>query len=126
MPSTFSNTGCAPSSAIAPNTAKRGAAAAPGEWRHTDLPADRPEYFDRPREERLLVRRKTWTAEALTPEEAEFDLAQLDYDFYLFRDLRTGWDALIERTGSGIPRLTYAGTPTVSTSTVEEVIERLD
>jgi hypothetical protein len=70
---------------------------APGEWRHGDLAAQRVSYFDRPVEERQLIRRKTFAFAEMTPDEAAFDLEQLDLDFYLFRDLDSGQDALIRR-----------------------------
>jgi ribosome-associated translation inhibitor RaiA/cold shock CspA family protein len=85
--------------------------AEPGEWRHGDLRTVRPEYFDRPVEERELVRLKSFADEELTPEEAVFDMDQLDYDFYLFRDLATGADSLVERDRSGQVLLTRLGAP---------------
>jgi len=45
-----------------------------------DLPTARPEYFDRPAEDRQLVRHKTYAIDELTPDEAAFDMDQLDYD----------------------------------------------
>lgn len=75
--------------------------AEPGEWRHGDLPTARPPYYDRRVEERQLVRHKTFAAEDLTPDEAVFDMEQLDYDFYLFRDLASGLDSLIARDEGG-------------------------
>jgi hypothetical protein len=76
-----------------------------GTWRHGDLPTLRPRYFDRPVEDRLLVRHKTFAVEELTPDEAVFDMEQLDYDFYLFRDLASEMDSVIERQAEGF-RLT--------------------
>ena len=82
-----------------------------GMWRHGDLPAERPEYFDRPAGERQLVRRKTFATEEITADEAAFDMEQLDFDFYLFRDLADHTDAMIERRDGGY-RLTLAGEAT--------------
>ena len=65
------------------------------EWRHGDLPAHRPEYFDRPYDERQLVARKTLALEPLTIDEAAFDLDVLGHDFYLFCEARSGLDAVI-------------------------------
>lgn len=84
--------------------------AAPGEWRHATAATERPEWFDRPEDERQLVRHKTLAAGELTADEAAFDLEQLDFDFYLFRDISTGGDAIIERAGPGTYDLTVAGT----------------
>jgi len=69
----------------------------PGEWQHGDLPTSRPSYFDRPVEDRQLVRHKTFAVNDLTPDEAVFDMEQLDYEFYLFSDLASGADSIIER-----------------------------
>ena len=77
-----------------------------GGWRHGDLPAHRPDYYDRPVAERQLVRKKTYAIDELTPDEAVFEMEQLDYDFHLFRDLTSGQDALIERDGESSYRLT--------------------
>lgn len=85
---------------------RRGSETEPGEWRHGDAPTARPQYFDRPVEERQLVRHKTFTLDELTPDEAAFDLDQLDFDFHLFRDLTSGEDAVIERLPDGSFRLT--------------------
>lgn len=78
----------------------------PGTWRRGDLPASRPDYFDRPPEERELVRRKTFAIDALSPDEAIFDMEQLDHEFYLFVDLASDQDALLERVDHGSYRLT--------------------
>lgn len=84
----------------------RGAARQPGEWRHGDLPTERPDYYDRPPQERRLVRHKTFAIDELSVDEAAFDMDQLDYDFHLFRDLASGQDAVLERLPGGQFRLT--------------------
>ncbi|HMK11066.1 MAG TPA: sigma 54 modulation/S30EA ribosomal C-terminal domain-containing protein [Acidimicrobiales bacterium] len=84
----------------------RAAGRAPGEWRHGDRPDERPDYYDRPPEERRLIRHRTFAIDELTVDEAAFDMEQLDYGFYLFRDVVSGEDALIERTDDGGYRLT--------------------
>ncbi len=80
----------------------------PGEWRHGDRPTERPRHFDRPVDERQLVQHKSYVIDDVTPDEAAFDMEQLDFDFYLFRELATGQDALIERTEDGGYRLNRA------------------
>ncbi len=80
----------------------------PGEWRHGDLPAHRPSYFDRPVEERQLVRHKAFAASEETVDEAVLDLDQLDYGFHLFHDLDSGQDCLLERLEDGSLRLQRA------------------
>ncbi|WP_187369392.1 ribosome hibernation promotion factor [Baekduia soli] len=71
--------------------------AQPGEWRHGDLPTQRPEYFPRPPEQRQVVRRKTFALEPMTPLQAAADMVDLDHDFYLFHDVRTDDDAVVHR-----------------------------
>lgn len=125
---------------------RSGALAQPGEWRHGDEPTHRPPYFDRPPDERQLVRHKMFAVGQLTPDEAVFDMNQLDYDFYLFCDLASGSDSLIERVEDGTYRLTQSSafeealkedlnptcvpiersTTPVPTLALDEAIERLD
>ena len=69
----------------------------PGEWRHGSVPAERPQHFVRPVEEREIVRHKSFAVTQQTIDEAVFDLETLDHDFFLFRDERTGADAVVWR-----------------------------
>lgn len=80
---------------------KRGAVHKSGEWRHGDLPTRRAERFERPIDEREVVRRKTLAVEPITLDEAAFDLEMLDHDFYLFTDADTGNDSVIVRQDDG-------------------------
>jgi RNA polymerase-binding transcription factor DksA/ribosome-associated translation inhibitor RaiA len=73
----------------------------PGEWRHGEAPSDRPGWYDRPREQREVVRRKTFALDELTVDEAAFDMGMLDVDFYLFYELATGVDAVLHRREDG-------------------------
>lgn len=114
----------------------------PGEWRHGDLPSHRPDYYDRPREERQLVRHKTFAIDELTPDEAAYDMGQLGYDFHLFSDLASGQDSVLERLADGSYRLTRlhpasieAGPTAIAltvaahppaTATVSEAVELID
>ncbi|MDA8310103.1 MAG: sigma 54 modulation/S30EA ribosomal C-terminal domain-containing protein [Actinomycetota bacterium] len=102
------------------------AIARPGEWRHGDLPPERPPYFDRPPEERQLVRHKTFAVGALTPDEAIFDMVQLDYDFYLFVDLASGIDSIVERTDAGTYRMTRLRPSGVGLGPTAEPVELSD
>jgi ribosome-associated translation inhibitor RaiA len=79
---------------------------APGEWRHGDRPRHRPDVVERPVDERQLVRHKSFTTEELTPDEAAFDLSQLDHDIHLYRDLATGDDTVLEQREDGRFELT--------------------
>jgi ribosome-associated translation inhibitor RaiA len=85
---------------------RRAARSQPGEWRHGDPPTERPDYFERPAGEREVVRHKSYVTDESTPDEAVFDMEQLDFDFYLFRELGSGKDALLERVSDGSYRLT--------------------
>ncbi len=74
---------------------ERRAATNGNSWRHGELPAQRPEFFPRPPEEREILRRKTFASEPMTIDEAAFDLDALAHDFYLFCEISTGRDCLI-------------------------------
>lgn len=76
---------------------RRPGAIEPGEWRHGDEPTARPAVFPRPPAERQIIRRKTFAMEPMPPVQAAVDMLDLDHDFYLFRDARTGSDAVIHR-----------------------------
>jgi ribosomal subunit interface protein len=66
-----------------------------GAWRHGDLPTQRPEYFDRPVDDREVVRHKTFALAPMMCDEAAFDLDMLGHDFYLFTEIESGADAVI-------------------------------
>lgn len=113
--------------------------AAEHEWRHGDLPTQRPERFPRPAEDRQLIRRKTFALEPLTPDEAAFDMELLGHDFLLFTDLSSGHDAVVWRTETGyrvqgdVSAAERASTASqvefdgpVPTLTEEEALQRLD
>ena len=78
-----------------------GQVAAPGSWRHANLARTEKPYFDRPVGEREIVRHKSFAADELTIDEAAWDMAMLDYDFFLFVELTSGQDSLIERRDDG-------------------------
>ncbi|WP_431920899.1 sigma 54 modulation/S30EA ribosomal C-terminal domain-containing protein [Nonomuraea jabiensis] len=71
------------------------------EWRHAS-PHRRPlPYFPRPEEGREIVRHKTYELAWATPDEAAFDMEQLDYDFHLFTEAETGQDSVIYHSRDG-------------------------
>lgn len=74
----------------------------PNEWRHGDLPSAPTEFLDVPFEDRELRRTKTLAPGAMSIEEAAFDLDVLDHRFYLFVDVETGQDAVIEADDDGL------------------------
>ncbi len=71
-------------------------AAVPGSWRHGNLARPTTPYFERPHAEREIVRHKSFAAGEMTVDEAAWDMTALDYDFFLFVDLDTGQDSLLE------------------------------
>ncbi len=77
---------------------------APGEWRHGNV---RPRTAGpiTPVGEREVVRHKSFAPGEMTVEEAAWDMGLLDYDFFLFVELTTGRDCLLERTDNGMLRL---------------------
>jgi len=105
-------------------------------------PRRRPDVESRPVPEREIVRRKSIAMDTLTADEAAYDLELLDYDFYLFRLLSTGQDAVLYRTspldyrldtvhpaptgtGGGAPHLTCS-TVAAPRLTTREAVDRLD
>jgi ribosome-associated translation inhibitor RaiA len=81
---------------------KRGAQAREAhEWRHGDPATRRPSYFDRPAEEREVVRRKTFALHDLSAAEAAEEMGRLDYDFHLFVCADTGTACLVVRRPDG-------------------------
>ena len=113
--------------------------AEPGRWRHGTL-AIRPEYFDRPVEEREVVRRKTYALSPLTPEEAVVEMDTLDQDFHLFTRADTGEESVVHRLpeggirllcvrppGPGDPEIGFVTDPAPApVLVVEDAVERLD
>jgi ribosome-associated translation inhibitor RaiA len=87
---------------------RRGPASPDGEWRHGDLPAERAPFFDRPVDAREIVRHKSFATPDASVDEAIFDLESMDYDFYLFTDAQTGYDAVVWRTDEGTYGLHFA------------------
>lgn len=84
----------------------------PGEWRHGQWSPPRPEYFPRPPEERELVRRKSFSLEAMSAAEAAELMEDLDHDFLLFRDSETDADAVVYvREDGRLGVIEPAGTP---------------
>jgi ribosomal subunit interface protein len=72
-----------------------------GEWRHSSIATDRPDYFPRAPEEREIVRRKTFATDPLTPVEAAEEMELLDHDFYLFIERETDADAVAYHRDDG-------------------------
>ncbi len=66
-----------------------------GSWRHGQWSPPRPGYFPRPVEDRAVVRRKSFSLDAMPAAEAAELMEDLDHDFLLFHDSETGADAVI-------------------------------
>jgi ribosome-associated translation inhibitor RaiA len=69
------------------------------EWRHISEASQRPSYYPRPPEDRRVLRHKSFGLGSCTADEAAFDMAELDYDFFLFTELGSGQDSVLYRTG---------------------------
>lgn len=83
--------------------ARRQARAGPSDsWRKGDLHDRRPTYFDRPPEQRMVARRKTFSpSEQISVSDALFDLEVLDYRFYLFIDVADHKPSVVYEDDSG-------------------------
>ncbi|MGI9614986.1 MAG: ribosome hibernation promotion factor [Acidimicrobiales bacterium] len=97
-----------------------------GHWRHGDAPAVRPRFFDRPVDEREIVRHKSFAPEDITVDEAAWDMELLDYDFFLFTDLETGLDRLLERRDDGGLRLHLMDVGSAASAEVHDGVETSD
>lgn len=82
-----------------------------GSWHHEDQPAERPHFFARPVDERVLVRRKTFAPHSESIEAALFDLEVLDHDFFLFVHDETDREAVVYRTRDGFGLMQQVETP---------------
>ena len=112
-----------------------------GEWRHGARPTERPEYFERPVEDREVVRHKSFALEPMTWEEAAFDLDVLGHGFYLFTEIGAEVECVVHLDDAGavevLPATDAAGEalrgdggpavgPAAATLTLAEAEERLD
>ncbi|MFN8035330.1 MAG: sigma 54 modulation/S30EA ribosomal C-terminal domain-containing protein [Acidimicrobiia bacterium] len=71
------------------------------EWRRGDARTHRPQYYERPIDEREIVRRKSFELDELTVDEAAFEMELLAHDFFLFSELATGVDSVVYRRRDG-------------------------
>ena len=81
--------------------ARRGrvSGAEPHEWRRDSEPTHRPNYFPRTKDEREVVRRKSFALTKGSVDDAAHDMELLDYDFHLFTDDFTHQDSILYRGG---------------------------
>lgn len=74
-----------------------------GTWRHGDLPSKRPSFYDRPPEQRQVIRKKTYAPDdQVSVEEALFDLDVLDHRFFLFTDELDGKASIVYEEDDGV------------------------
>jgi ribosomal subunit interface protein len=81
------------------------------EWRHEwrRVPVERPDHYDRPVEEREVLRRQTFDGKPMTVDEATYDAGLLGHDFYLFTELHTGADSCVHPVDDGVELRQIAG-----------------
>lgn len=70
-------------------------------WHHLAAKTFRPDHFERPVDERKVVRRKTFALDRQSIDDAVLDLELLDHDFLLFVHDVTGGDAVVARDDGG-------------------------
>jgi ribosome-associated translation inhibitor RaiA len=71
----------------------------PHEWRHQSEPTHRPSYFPRPRDQRRIIRHKSFTLGTRSVDEAAQEMELLDYDFHLFTEKGTKQASVLYRGG---------------------------
>ncbi len=78
-----------------------GTTPAPGHWRHGNRPPAPVRWVDRPRDEREVVRHKSFAPARLGIDDALWDLDLLGYDFLLFTEQSSGIQCVLANdTGS--------------------------
>lgn len=77
-----------------------GAAPTPGQWRHGNRPTAPAPWIERPRDEREVVRHKSFAPARLTVDDALWDLDLLGYDFLLFTEQSSGIDCVLAHTAT--------------------------
>lgn len=74
----------------------------PATWQHGKVSEVRPDHYERPVEEREIVRHKSYAPDESTVAEALWDMGTLDYDFFLFTEMTTSQDCLLARDDDGV------------------------
>jgi ribosome-associated translation inhibitor RaiA len=80
-------------------------------WHHDDRRAERAHAFPRPKEEREIIRRKTFAVRPESIEDALVDLEALDHEFFLFVNDETGEENVVARDEHGYTLLQRTRTP---------------
>lgn len=89
------------------NEARRGTTVAPDstEWRHDSQPSRRPSYYPLPADQRRVIRRKSFTMNVITVDEAVDEMDILDFEFHLFTEKGTEAASVVYRGGPSGYRL---------------------
>src|SRR5690606_14208093 len=95
-----------------------------GKWeakREQPRPLHRPSFFPRAKEERQIIRRKSYTLATATLDEAVTEMELLDYDFHLFTEKGTGQDCVLYHDDEGyrIAQITPTSPEELAPHTVE-------
>ena len=95
-----------------------------GTWRSGDLPTARPDFYERPREERRVVRRKSFAPDVMVSvTEAIYDLDVLDHRFFLFTDAADGEMSIVyEEDDKVVLRRLSGGLPGDDSSDVADMV----
>lgn len=64
-------------------------------WRHAGRRVRRPRFFPRPKDERQVVRHKSFSLARTSVDDAAYEMARLDYDFHLFTEAGSGVDSVL-------------------------------
>jgi ribosome-associated translation inhibitor RaiA len=82
----------------------------PHEWRRGYASTSRPAFFDRPAEQREVIRRKTYTLLPLAAEDAIDEMERMGYDFHLFVCRDTNVPCVVSRRVDGRYDIISTGT----------------
>lgn len=100
-------------------------------WQHGNRPRVETPYFDRAEAEREIVRHKSIATDEMTVDEAAWDMMTLDYEFFLFVDLESGQDSLLERNEASFilrqvaPKAAKQSVTVIDYETVDRVAPKL-
>ena len=86
----------------------------------------KPAFAQLPAEEREMRRHKAYQPAVATPEEAASDMELMDYDFQLFTDAVSGWDAVVFRQHDGYGVSYLPDQPRLTTETAIDALDATD
>lgn len=85
-----------------------------------------PAYAYVPAGEREVRRHKSYQPAVATPEEAASDMELMDYDFQLFTDAVSGWDAVVYRHNGGCDVSYLPDQPTLTLASAVGALDATD